>query len=102
MHHLLFIFFQFRGKCDIKVRQPPSYTSKLCKPWVLETINNRKSFVERYSDLVNDAFLNYRVDISPSWDPFSQQESEDVENELCGIELDEQAKRGCESDDNSK
>ena len=57
MHHLLFIFFQFRGKCDIKVRQPPSYTSKLCKPWVLETINNRKSFVERYSDLVNDAFL---------------------------------------------
>ena len=57
MHHLLFIFFQFRGKYDIKVRQPPSYTSKLCKPWVLETVNNRKSFVERYSDLVNDAFL---------------------------------------------
>ena len=44
----------------------------------------------------------YRVDISPSWDPFSQQENEDVENELCGIELDEQAKRGCESDGNSK
>ena len=44
--------------------------------------------VEPYNDLVNEAFLNYRSDISLSLDPFSQQENDDVENEL--IEINEQ------------
>ena len=37
---------------------------------------------EPYSDLVNDAFLSYGTDVSPNWDPFSQQENDDIENEL--------------------
>ena len=51
-------------------------------------------------DLVNDAFTNYRVVISPNCDPFSQQKNEDVKNELREIELNEQAEKRCEGDNN--
>ena len=49
-------------------------------------------------DLVNDPFLNYRADISTSWDPFSQQENEDVEYELTG--LNEKTEISCQDEDN--
>ena len=32
--------------------------------------------------MLNAAFLNYRVDITPSWDPSSKQENQRGENEL--------------------
>ena len=49
-----------------------------------------KSLIEPYSDLINAGFLNYRLDIMPSLDPFSQQENENVENGLHETELNEQ------------
>ena len=79
------MFYPFRDECELTVGQLSSYSSKLSQPGVIEVINNNKSLVEPYSDLVNDAFLDYRSDISPSWDPFSQQEYDDVENELSEI-----------------
>ena len=89
-HHLLFMFYPFCDECGLKVRQSSSYSSKLGKPGVIEVTNNNKSLVEPYNDLVNDAFLNdaflnYRSNISASWDLFSQQENDDVENELSEI-----------------
>ena len=78
-HHLLFMLYPFRYECELKVGQPSSYSSKLSETGVIEVINNNKSLIEPYSDLVNDAFLNYRSDISISWDPFSQQENDDIE-----------------------
>ena len=83
--HLLFVLSIFRDECESKVAQPSSYSSKLREPGVIEVINNNKSLVEPLNDLVNDAFLNYRSDISPSWDPFSQQGNDDVANELSEI-----------------
>ena len=77
-NHLLFMFYPFRDECELKVGQPSSYSTKLCEPGVFEIVNKNKSLVEPYSDLVNAAFLNYRADITPSWDPSSQQENEDV------------------------
>ena len=68
-HHLLFIFYLHRDECELKVGQPSSYSSKLSEPEVIEVISNNKSLVEPCSDLLNDAFLNYRSEISPSWDP---------------------------------
>ena len=63
-------------------------------------MNNKKSLVEPYSDLVNAAFLNYRAGITPSWNPFSRQENEDVENELCEIELTDQTETSCPDEEN--
>ena len=50
----------------------------MSEPEVIEVINNNKSLAESYSD-------NYGSEISPNWDPFSQQENDDVENELSEI-----------------
>ena len=49
---------------------------------------------------INVAFLNYRPDITPSLDPFSQQENEDVKNESCKIELNDQAEISCPDKEN--
>ena len=97
-HHLLFMFYLFRDECELKVGQPSSYSSKLGEPGVIEVINNNKSLVEPYNHLVNDAFLNYRSDISLSLDPFSQEENDDVENEL--IEINEQTEISGQVTDN--
>ena len=80
-HHLLFMFYPFRDESEPKVGQISSYSSKLSQLGVLEIVNNNKRLVESYSDSVNAAFRNFRGDITPSWDPFSQQENEDVEKQ---------------------
>ena len=80
-HHLLFMFYPFRDESELMVGQISSYSSKLSELGVLEIVNNNKRLVESYSDSVNSAFLNFRADITPSWDPFSQQENEDVEKQ---------------------
>ena len=99
-HHLYFMFYPFRDECELKVGQLSSYSSKLSEPGVLEIANSNKSLVEPYSDLVNATFLNYRADITSSWDPFSQQKNEDVENELCEIELNDQTEISCPDEEN--
>ena len=99
-HHLLFMFYPFRDECELKVGQLSSYSSKLSEPGALEIGNSNKSLVEPYSDLVNATFLNYRADITSSWDPFSQQKNEDVENELCEIELNDQTEISCPDEEN--
>ena len=61
------MFYPFRDESELKVGQPLSHCSKLSEPGVLEVVNNNKSLVDPYCDLVNAAFLNYRADITPSW-----------------------------------
>ena len=96
-----FTFYPFRAKCELKLGQPPSYSSKLNEPGVLDTVNYNKSLVEPYSYLIDAAFLNYRSDIMPSWDPFSQQENENVEDEVHEIELIEQTETDCSDETQS-
>ena len=97
-----FMFYSFHDECELKVGQPLSYASKLSKPGILEIINNNKCLLEPDSDLANNVFLNreYKVDISSSWGPFSQQENRDFESELREMELNEEAEIICESDVN--
>ena len=94
---MLSIFYPF---CDEYEGQPLSYSSKLSEPGLLEIVNNNKSLVEPWRDFINAVFLNYRPDITPSLDPFSQQENEDVKNELCKIELNDQAEISCPDEEN--
>ena len=79
------MFCSFHDECELQVDQPLSYSSKLSEPGVLETVNNNKCLVKFYCDLVSAAFLNYKADITPSWDPFSQWKNKDAENELHNI-----------------
>ena len=89
------MFYPFRHDCELKLGQSPSYSSKLNEPGVLDMVNYKKILVEPYRDLIDAAFLNYRSDIIPSCDPFSQQENENVESEFHEIELNEQTETDC-------
>ena len=88
-----------RDEYELKLGQQP-YSSKLNESRVLDMANYNKSFVETHSDLVDAAFLNYRSDIMPSWDPLSQQKNENIENELHKTELNEQT--GTDSSDGTE
>ena len=45
-------------------------------------MNEKKSLVEPFSDMLEVAFLQFSLDLTPSWDPFLQQKNDDVNNEL--------------------
>ena len=44
-HHLLFMFYPFLDKCEVKVGQPSSYSSKLSESGVLEIATNNISWL---------------------------------------------------------
>ena len=77
-HHLLFIFYPFRSEEQLKAGEPLSYSAKLLQAGVINVINDSKSLVEQFSDIVDQAFFSR---FFPSWDPFLQQENYDVNNE---------------------
>ena len=77
-HHLLFIFYPFRSEEQLKAGEPLSYSAKLLQAGVINVINDSKSLVEQFSDIVDEAFFSR---FFPSWDPFLQQENYDVNNE---------------------
>ena len=81
------MLYSFSDECELKLGQPQSYSSKLNEPGVTDMVNYNKGLVEPFSDSADAAFLNSRSDTMPSWDPFSQQENENVENELHEVEL---------------
>ena len=81
-HHLLFMFYPFRSEEQLKARELLSYSAKLLEAEVINVVNENKSLVEPFSDIVDEAFLHFRSDLTPSWDPFLQQENGDVNNEL--------------------
>ena len=80
-HHLLFMFYPFRNEEELKVCESNSYCAKLQQAGVIDVINQNKSRVEPFGELVDEAFLNFRSDL-PSWDPFMQQENDEVNYEL--------------------
>ena len=82
-HHLLFSLYPFRNEEYLK--SPPyigTYLAKLQEPGVLDTINRNRQIMEPFSSLVNEALLNLSEGVSTSNDGFSQQENDEVEEEL--------------------
>ena len=69
-HHLLFIFYRFRYKEDLKAGELNSYWAKLQEPGVINVINESKSLIGPFGDLVDKVFLNFWSDLPPSCDLF--------------------------------
>ena len=63
-------------------REPLSYSTKLLEAGVINVINKNKSLAEPFSDMVDEAFLHFRSDLTPCLDSFFHQENDDVNNEL--------------------
>ena len=86
---MLFMFYHFRNKCKLKRGRPPSHCSKLNESGVLNVVNTNKGLVEPFSHLVDAAFVQFRADLTPNCDPFSQQENDKAEQELVDMENDQ-------------
>ena len=69
-HNLLFMFYPFPSEEQLK--------AGLLEAGVINVINDSKSLVEQFSDMVDKAFFSR---FFPSWDPFLQEENYDVNNE---------------------
>ena len=58
-HHLLFMFYLFRNEEELKVGKSNSYCAKLQQAGVIDVINQNKSRVEPFGELVDEVFLNF-------------------------------------------
>ena len=64
------------------------------EPGKLDVASTNKGLAERFSDLVDIAFVQFRETLAPNWNPFLQQENDKGEQELMYIENDEPSESG--------
>ena len=76
--HLLFLFYPFRSEIELKIDEPPSYTNKLAQPSVLEIINEKKTGIELFASIVDDAHIRYNVENLNNLDPFARAENDET------------------------
>ena len=88
------MFDPFRIEEQLKGGEPLSYSAKLLEAGIINVVNENKSLVEPFCDMVDEAFLHFRSDLTPSWDPFLQRENDDVNNELLQRENIEEEQSG--------
>ena len=79
-HHLLFLFYPFRNEENLKSDNSGTFSEKLQEPGIIDIVNRNKQIFEPYGDLVDSALLNLRT--SHHRDAFSQQENDEVEEQL--------------------
>ena len=58
-HHLLFMYLPFRNEMNWNMVNPPSYAGKLAAPGVIDILNNKKSLVDPFTDIAENAFERY-------------------------------------------
>ena len=73
-HHMLFMYLAFRNEND-----PPSFTGKLGALGATDIINNNRSLLEPFTDIVYNAFERYNEDIELNIDSFGQLDNDEVE-----------------------
>ena len=62
-HHLLFMFYPFCSEEQLKAGEPLPHSAKLLEAGVINVINENKSLVEPFSDMVDEAFVHFRSDL---------------------------------------
>ena len=60
-HHLFFMFYLFHIEEEHKAGEPLSYSVKLLEAGVIDVINENKSLVEPFSDIVEKVFFSVSV-----------------------------------------
>ena len=65
-HRMLFMYYSFRNKNDLKSGNPPTYSNKL-----------------RESNVVDNAFERYTSELETNMDSFRQQDNDETYEEQC-------------------
>ena len=56
---MLFMFFPFRNKTDLKGTVSGTYSENLLEPSVIETLNKNRKAREPFADAVDEAFIDF-------------------------------------------
>ena len=83
-HHLLLLFYPFREETELLCETSKTYSAKLSKPDVVETINRNKTVFESWGDQVEMSLRQFVF--QPRTDSFAEQENDYVEDRLADIE----------------
>ena len=59
-HHMLLMYYPFRGEKELLSGNPSTYASKLSEPGVIDLVNQNYSLVEPFATIVDNAFLRLR------------------------------------------
>ena len=81
-HHILFMFYPFRDESELCSTVSGTYTEKFSDPNAQATVNENKSKIEPFGDLVDSNLLDFRTDLTPNPDSYAQQENDEVEDML--------------------
>ena len=81
-HHILFMFYPFRDESELCSTVSGTYMEKLNDPIAQATVNENKSKIEPFGDLVDSALLDFRTDLTHNPDSYAQQENDEVEDML--------------------
>ena len=82
-HHLLFSFYLFRDKGNLRHPQiSGNYIAKLQRPEILNVVTQIKLVMERFSDFVDAALANVSQCIRNRHDTFLEQENDKIEIEI--------------------
>ena len=67
-HHLLIMFYQFHDESQLKMKidNPPSYCTKCKQPGVIDIVHQNKALIETFSELVEAAFEDFRMNLVPN------------------------------------
>lgn len=65
------------------------------EPGTLGVLSTNKGLAERFNDLVDIAFVQFKTNLAPSWDHFSEQQNEEGEEELEDMESDQPSESDC-------
>ena len=83
VHHLLFSFYLFRDKGNLRHPQiSGNYIPKLQQPEILNVVTQNKLVMECFSDFVDAASANVSQCIRNKHDTFLEQENDKIEIEI--------------------
>ena len=84
-HHLLMLYMPFRNEDEL-LSENNSYIEKLNEPGVLNIINRNRLLIHPYSDLVDEALVRFRNDMTINLNDFEQQENDETATEFANSE----------------
>ena len=78
----LFMFYPFHDESELCPSVSGTYMEKLSDPIAQATVNENKSKIEPFGDLVDSALLDFRTDLTRNPDYYAQKENDEVEDML--------------------
>ena len=79
-HHLLLLCYPFRDESDLRVGLPPNYTNEIAESGVIDIINTNRALIELFTDVVDEALLQYGQTVMNKSEAMEKIENEEMQN----------------------